>query len=202
MKDCCEITADWSERQRRVLRVVLGINLAMFVIESSAGVLAHSTALLADSVDMLGDAIVYGFSLYVVARGRAWQARAALLKGMVMAAFAIGVLAEVAAKLVRGAVPSAEVMSTIGGLALVANVVCLALLWRRRTDDINMRSAWTCSLNDVAGNVAVLLASTGVASTGAAWPDIAIGLGIAGMFATSAVTVLRSATRELRATPR
>jgi Co/Zn/Cd efflux system component len=75
MTDCCAITADLTMRQRRVLRIVLAINVGMFFVEIIAGVLAHSTALLADSVDMLGDAIVYGFSLYVVARGPVWQAR-------------------------------------------------------------------------------------------------------------------------------
>jgi len=198
MKDCCEITADLTERQRRVLRVVLWINVTMFLVESAAGLLAHSTALLADSVDMLGDAIVYGFSLYVVARGPVWQARGALLKGVIMAAFGAGVLAEVALKLIGGAVPVAQTMGAIGALALAANVVCLALLWPRRTDDVNMRSAWTCSLNDVAGNVGVLLAGVGVALTGRAWPDIAVGLLIAALFATSAVAVMREARRHLR----
>lgn len=198
MKECCEITPDFTERQRRVLQVVLWINVAMFLVESMAGVLAHSTALLADSVDMLGDAVVYGFSLYVVARGPVWQARGALLKGVIMAAFGAGVLAEVALKLVGGAVPVAQAMGAVGALALVANVVCLALLWPRRTDDVNMRSAWTCSLNDVAGNVGVLLAGGGVALTGRAWPDIAVGLLLAALFATSAVTVIRGARRQLR----
>jgi Co/Zn/Cd efflux system component len=59
----------------------------MFILELSAGLAAHSTALLADSVDMLGDAIVYGASLYAVARGPVWQARVAFLKGLIMAAF-------------------------------------------------------------------------------------------------------------------
>ena len=197
MRECCEVRADIPERQRRVLRVVLAINLVMFVIEFVSGVLAHSTALLADSVDMLGDAIVYGFSLYVVSRGAVWQARAALLKGLIMAGFGVGVLAEVSAKLVRGTVPAAEVMGGIGLLALLANATCLLLLWRRRTDDINMRSAWTCSLNDVAGNAGVLLASAGVMTVRSAWPDIAVGLLIAVMFTVSAVSVLGRARRAL-----
>ncbi len=197
MRECCEVRADIPERQRRVLRVVLAINAVMFVIEFVSGVLAHSTALLADSVDMLGDAIVYGFSLYVVSRGAVWQARAALLKGLIMAGFGVGVLAEVSVKLVRGTVPTAEVMGGIGLLALLANATCLLLLWRRRTDDINMRSAWTCSLNDVAGNAGVLLASAGVMTVRSAWPDIAVGLLIAVMFTVSAVSVLGRARRAL-----
>src|SRR2546428_9042905 len=198
MKDCCEVTADYTARQRRVLRVVLWINVAMFLVEATAGLLAHSTALLADSVDMLGDAIVYGFSLYVVARGPVWQARGALLKGVIMAAFGAGVLVEVAFKLAGGVVPVAETMGAIGGVALAANVVCLGLLWPRRTDDVNMRSVWTCSLNDVAGNVGVLLAGAGVALTGRAWPDIVVGLLIAAMFVTSAVAIIRDARAHLR----
>ena len=198
MQECCEITADYSHRQRRVLRVVLVINVAMFLAESTAGFLAHSTALLADSVDMLGDAIVYGFSLYVVARGPVWQARGAFLKGVIMALFGAGVLTEVGLKLIAGVVPAAGTMGVFGAVALIANAVCLALLWPRRRDDVNMRSAFTCSLNDVAGNVGVLLAGTGVALTGQAWPDITVGLLIAALFVTSAVTVIRDARRHLR----
>jgi Co/Zn/Cd efflux system component len=199
MKDCCEVRSDIPERQRRVLQVVLWINVGMFLAEFIAGVVANSTALLADSVDMLGDAIVYGFSLYVVARGAAWQARAALLKGLIMAAFGVGVLVQVIVKILAGLAPSAEVMGGIGLLALAANGACLALLWRRRTDDINMRSAWVCSLNDVAGNGAILVASAAVALTGSGWPDIVVGLLIAAMFGTSAVSVIRSARGGLRA---
>ena len=198
VQDCCEITADHSDRQRRVLGIVLAINVAMFLAESTAGLLAHSTALLADSVDMLGDAIVYAFSLYVVARGPVWQARGALLKGGVMALFGLAVMAEVVIKLIVGVVPAAETMGVFGTLALMANLACLALLWPRRADDVNMRSVFTCSLNDVAGNVGVLLAGAGVAWTGRAWPDITVGLLIAALFVTSAVRVIRDARRSLR----
>jgi len=177
---------------------VLWINLGMFLLEFVAGIVANSTALLADSVDMLGDAIVYGFSLYVVGRGLVWQARGALLKGVIMAGFGVGVIVEVIVKLVRGLTPSAEVMGGIGLLALVANGLCLLMLWRRRTDDINMRSAWVCSLNDVAGNAAVLVASAAVAVTGSGWPDIIVGMMIATMFGVSAFSVIRSAARGLR----
>ena len=98
-------------------------------------------------------------------------------------------------KLARGVTPSADVMSGIGLLALAANAVVLAFLWRRRADDLNMRSVWLCSRNDVIANVAVLLAAAGVGLTDSAWPDIIVGLAIAGLFATSAVDVIRSAVQ-------
>ena len=197
MDECCDFRSDIPQRQRRILRIVLWINAVMFVVEFVAGLASHSTALLADSVDMLGDAIVYGFSLCVIGRGTAWQARAALLKGGIMAAFGAGVLAEVGVKIARGLVPAADVMTGIGALAFAANASVLVFLWRRRGDDINMRSAWVCSRNDVIANASVLVAAVGVAVTGSAWPDIGVGLAIAAMFASSAVTVIRDARRRL-----
>jgi Co/Zn/Cd efflux system component len=147
---------------------------------------------------MLGDALVYGFSLYVVARGAVWQARAALLKGLVMAGFGAGVLAHVVVKILAGRTPAAEVMGGVRLLALIANGACLALLWRRREDDINMRSAWMCSLNDVAGNTGVLAAGAAVALTGSGWPDIVVGLLIAALFSASAIDVIGAARRGSR----
>lgn len=201
MKDCCEVHGDIAAGQRAVLTFVLAVNVAMFLVEFGAGLLARSTALLADSVDMLGDAIVYGFSLYVVARGPRWQARAALLKGGIMAVFGAGILVEVVAKLATAATPREGLMGGVGALALVANVVCLAVLWRRRADDINMRSAWLCSRNDVVANVAVLVAAAGVAVTGSVWPDIAVGLLIAALFLRSSFGVIGEARRALAPEP-
>src|SRR6478752_3129206 len=89
----CEVTA-LRERHSRVLWFVLAINAAMFAVEATAGVLASSTALLADSLDMLGDALVYGFSLFVLARSVRWQASAALAKGAFMLVFGLAVLGE------------------------------------------------------------------------------------------------------------
>jgi Co/Zn/Cd efflux system component len=189
---CCEIRPI-EARQRRVLGLVLWINGLMFGAELGAGILARSTALIADSADMLGDAIVYGFSLYVIGRAPVWAARAALLKGLVMAAFGAGVLLEVGGKLAQGRVPDPHTMGMVGAVALTANVAVLGLLWRHRGDDVNMRSAWLCSRNDVAANGGVLLAALAVALTGSAWPDIVVGLGIAALFGATAVTVVRQA---------
>jgi Co/Zn/Cd efflux system component len=194
MDECCAVR-DVPREQRRVLYAVLWINAAMFLAESIGGLTAHSAALLADSADMLGDAIVYGFSLYVIHRGTVWQARAALLKGIIMAVFGVGVLIQVAVKIVQGLTPTVQVMGAIGALAFAANLLCLVLLKGRRDDDINMRSAWVCSRNDVIGNAAVLAAAALVAVTRSAWPDILIGLLIAGVFGRSAVQIIREASR-------
>jgi Co/Zn/Cd efflux system component len=198
MKGCCA-PGIVEDRQRRVLSIVLVLNAAMFIAEFGAGLLAHSTALLADSLDMLGDALMYGFSLYVLGRGARWQASAALLKGGVMAAFGLGVLAELLVKVVRGVVPVPPVMGLFGMLALGVNLLCLMLLLRHRGDDVNMRSAWVCSRNDVLANVGVLAAAAGVTVTGAAWPDITVGAIIGLVFGVSATSVITEAIGVARA---
>jgi cation diffusion facilitator family transporter len=198
VKECCEIRVDVPLAQRRVLWIVLWINALMFAAELGAGLLAGSTSLIADSVDMLGDALVYGFSLYVVGRGAAWQARAAVTKGGIMVVFGLVVIVEAGSKIVRGVVPESDVMAGMGLVALAANAAVLLLLWRHRGDDLNMRSVWLCSRNDVAANVGVLAAAAGVAITGSAWPDITVGLLIALLFVTSATSIVREAHRRLR----
>jgi Co/Zn/Cd efflux system component len=115
-----------------------------------------------------------------------------------MAAFGVGVLVQVAFKVAHGLVPTAEVMGVVGMLALVANAYCLLLLWRHRGDDINMRSSWVCSRNDVIGNAGVLLAAVGVSLMGSAWPDIVIGLLVAGVFCRSAILILRDVRQEFQ----
>ncbi len=183
-------------RQTSTLRIVLTINAAMFVVELSAGLLAGSVSLLADSLDMLGDALVYAFSLWVVGRGLLWKSRAALAKAAVMGAFGLFVAAEVLYKLFVPQVPAYEAMGGIGLLALIANTVCFALLWRHRGEDINMRSVWLCSRNDLYANTAVLLAAVAVWQTASPWPDLIVGTGICALFLHSAWDVARDVGRE------
>lgn len=196
----CEIEA-LRQRQSATLKMVLAINAVMFVVEITAGLLARSVSLIADSLDMLGDAMVYGFSLYVVARSARMKAVAALIKGGIMAAFGLFVLGQALYKLAVPQVPVFGTMGAIGLLALAANSLCLALLWRHRADDINMQSVWLCSRNDILANVSVLLAALGVWLTGSGWPDMAIGLALAALFLKSALFVLRGALKEFRANP-
>jgi Co/Zn/Cd efflux system component len=89
-------------------------------------------------------------------------------------------------------------MGAMGVLALLANGVCFALLWRHRADDINMSSVWLCSRNDLIANVSVVAAAGGVLLTRSGWPDMVVGIAIAALFARSAITVLSESGRELR----
>lgn len=202
MRDCCndkscEIEA-LRARQSATLRLVLAINAAMFIVEFTGGLLAGSISLLADSLDMLGDAMIYGFSLHAVAHGARRKALSALLKGGVMAGFGLVVLAQAVYRMLYPQAPAAEVIGGIGLLAFLANGLCLALLWRHRSEDINMSSVWLCSRNDIIANVSVLGAALMVWRLGSAWPDILVGVAIAALFLRSAVFVVRAASTELR----
>ena len=172
---------------------MLAVNTGMFLVEFAARLAAASTALLADSLDMLGDGFVYGFSLYVVSRNNAWKAVSALIKGGIMALFGLFVLSQAGYKLLNPTIPQFELIGLIGLLALAANAVCLALLWRHRADDVNMRSVWLCSRNDIIANTSVLLAALGVWLAASQWPDLVVGLGIAALFLRSAVRVCKDA---------
>jgi len=185
--------------QRRVLLAVLAINAVMFVVEFGAGLIAGSAALMADASDMLGDALVYTFSLFALHRSDRWKGGAALIKGIIILAFGIGVIAEVIIKLRSGVPPSSRLMLIFGGLALAANLTCLRLLWRFRRQDLNMSSTFECSRNDVISNVGVLLAAAGVALTGTPWPDLIVGTLVAAIFLRSAVRVIGDALPVLRA---
>ncbi len=201
--DCCDDKELAIEalraRQSATLRIVLAINVVMFVVELASGLLARSTALLSDSLDNLGDAMTYGFSLYAVSRGPRAKAKVALLKGGLITLAGLFVLGQVAYRLMNPAVPVFETMGIIGLIALSANGLCLALLWKHRTEDVNMSSVWECSRNDIASNVAVFVAAGAVWLTQSGWPDLVVGFALACLLLRSAVRVSTSALRVLRA---
>ena len=184
--------------QRRVLTIVLIINAVMFFLEFGAGIVAGSTALMADATDMLGDALVYGVSIYALARSDRWKAGAAMFKGVFILALGVGIVLNVTAKVQSGIPPSSTLMVVFGGLALVANLVCLRLLWRFRSHDVNMVSTFECSRNDVISNVGVLVAAGAVALLNSPWPDIIIGSAMAILFLRSSVRVMADAAPQLR----
>lgn len=202
---CCSSKGKELERlaglaeQRRILQFVLVINAVMFVAEFTAGAIAGSAALMADSVDMLGDALVYGLSLFALSRSDRWKGGAALAKGLFILAFGFGVIFDIAVKLKSGVPPSSTLMLVFGGIALAANLTCLRLLWRFRNHDVNMASTFECSRNDVLSNMGVLIAAAMVAYTVSPWPDIIVGGIIAALFLRSAVHVIRTSLPVLRA---
>jgi cation diffusion facilitator family transporter len=202
--DCCSAKGQELEQlaaqaeQRRVLVVVLVINAVMFVAEFGAGIVAGSTALMADASDMLGDALVYGVSIYAISRSDRWKAGAAAFKGALILLLGLGIVVNIVVKIKSGVPPSSTLMLGFGAAALIANLVCLALLWRFRSQDLNMASTFECSRNDVISNVGVLIAAVAVAGLASPWPDIVIGAAMAMIIFRSSARVLSSAVPQLR----
>ncbi len=202
MGDCCQAkscqTEQLARRQRGVLQIVLAVNGVMFAVELSAGLWASSLSLTGDSLDMLGDAVVYAGSLFVVGAGASAKAKSAILKGSIMATTAVAVAARALWQVFHPAAPESALMAIFGTLALVANLYCLWLLTRHKEDDINMSSIWLCSRNDIVANTSVLAAAAVVALVSSPWPDLLVGMGLTVLFARSAFGVLRSATEQLK----
>ena len=177
--------------EARTLRVLLAINAAMFVVELVAGWLAQSSGLIADSLDMLADAMVYGLSLYAVGKVAATKVRAAHVSGVFQGVLAIGVLADVVRRLVAGSAPEAPAMIGVSLLALAANASCLVLIFRHRHGGAHMRASWIFSTNDVLANVGVIVAGALVAWTGSRIPDLVIGTAVGLLVLAGAARILR-----------
>ncbi len=201
MAGCCDSKGDellaLRDGQRRVLWTVLFINAVLFVAEFTVGWISSSIALLADSLDMFGDAAVYGFSLWVLHRGVSWRARAGLAKGFVQLIFGLFVLGQAMWQATAGTTPTAEAMGIMGLIALTGNAIAFGLLWSHRSDDINMRSTFLCSRNDLFANTAVIGASGFVWLLNSRWPDVIVGVAIAAIFLRTAYQVVTEARSEL-----
>jgi cation diffusion facilitator family transporter len=170
----CACAAAAARAEAKTLRWLLAINAVMFVVELVAGWLAQSTGLIADSLDMFADAMVYGIALYAVGHaGR--QLGAARLSGWLQLLLALGVLVEVLRRWLTGSAPEPLPMMGIALLALAANLACMAMLAKHREGGAHMKASWIFSTNDVLANLGVILAGALVAWTGSNLPDLLIG---------------------------
>ena len=198
---CCSGTVDLQAlhaRQRRVLMVVLAINIATFAMMVVAALYSGSSSLLSGTLDNLGDALTYLLSLAVIGASTRAKARVALFKAVLILGAAVAVAIQIGWRLQNPHVPVFEVMSVAALINLAFNAVCLWLLTPYRNGDVNMASAWECSRNDVFEGFAVLLAGAGVWWFDAGWPDLVIAVALLVMFLRSAWRVFRSAWRDSR----
>lgn len=195
-QDCCvdlTLTARQHQQIKKVLWIVFALNLGMFFIEMGAGLVAKSSALTADSLDMLADAFVYGLSLYVLTESHTLKARASLVKGLLMSLLGLFVVGESVYKIFNPTLPLGQTITVIGGIALLANLASFILLIRHKGEDLNLKSAWVCSRNDVTSNVAVIIAGFLVLYFQSMWPDIIVGLGMSALVLHSSVEIIKEA---------
>ena len=199
--DCCQGKGreleQLQKQHSKVLWIVLLINAIMFVVELVSGLRAQSLSLTGDSLDMLGDALVYGGSLYVIYKSSRAQARVALLKGFIMLASALIVLIRGLYQLSVWSTPAPQTMTQIGILALMANLVCLMLLTSHKEDNLNMSSVWLCSRNDIIANSSVLVAALMITVFKSPLPDILVGFFLTTVFTKSSMKVISASRKQL-----
>ena len=179
--------------ETRTLVLLLAINASMFVVELAAGWIAQSTALIADSLDILADAGVYTVALLAVGSTTRRKTHAAAVSGVIQLALAVGLAFEIARRAMSGSEPMSLLMILISALALIANAACVLLLRKHRHGEIHMRASWIFSTTDVQVNVGVMVAGLLVMMTGAAWPDLVIGAVVCALVVRGGVRILKQA---------
>jgi Co/Zn/Cd efflux system component len=196
MSGCgCEVEIK-DQSQRQVLYWLLGINATMFVIEMGIGLLADSTALIADSLDMLADAVVYGVALYAIGKSLLHKANAARISGFFQMALGVLIIIDIVRRSIYGSEPVSGLMMAMGAVALVANVICLVIIRKQRNEEVHMRASWIFSANDVIANLGVIFAGVLVFWLDSRWPDLVIGVIVSCVVLRGAKMILEDAVNE------
>jgi len=168
----------------------------MFLIEVVVGVLSESTALIADSLDMLADAAVYSIGLYAVGKSLSEKINAALFSGIFQVTLGSLVVLDVLRRFVFGSEPESLLMILIGSIALVANSICLYLISKHRDGEVHMRASWIFSKNDVIANIGIIVGGVLVYIFGSSYPDLIIGLVISVIVIKGGINIIKDAKHE------
>ncbi len=193
MANCgCEIEIK-SKEESRVLIILLSINAVMFIAEFTLGWLSESTGLIADSLDMLADSLVYSVGLYAVGKSLRIKANSAMLSGCLQMTLGTGVLLDIIRRAIIGSEPDSAFMVYVSLVALIANIICLILLAKHRNGEVHMRATWIFSKNDVIANLGVITAGILVYYFSSAIPDLIIGCIISAVVLRGGVQIIKEA---------
>jgi Co/Zn/Cd efflux system component len=180
--------------QKKVLWAVLIINFSFFLIEIIAGFISGSMGLVADSLDMLADAFVYGISLYAVGGTLQRKKNIAEIAGYFQITLAVLGFAEVIRRFfsVEG-LPGFQTMIVVSIFALIANAFCLFLLMKSKSKDAHMRASMIFTSNDVIINFGVIVAGILVLWLQSDLPDLVVGSIVFMLVTFGAVRILKLA---------
>ena len=196
MTDCgCGIEIK-NREESRVLIILLSINAFMFVVEIVLGIMSESTAIIADSLDMLADATVYGIGLYAVGRSPLVKIKAAHLSGIFQVILGVLVSADVIRRLIYGSEPESFLMISVGLRALVANVICLTLIAKHKDGEVHMRASWVFSKNDVIANLGIIISGGFVYLLDSRFPDLIIGMIISIIVIRGGIHIIKDSRNE------
>lgn len=196
MTDCgCGIEIK-NREESRVLIILLSINAFMFVVEIVLGIMSESTAIIADSLDMLADATVYGIGLYAVGRSPLVKIKAAHLSGVFQVILGVLVSADVIRRLIYGSEPESFLMISVGIAALIANVICLTLISKHKDSEVHMRASWVFSKNDVIANLGIIISGGFVYLLDSRFPDLIIGMIISIIVIRGGIHIIKDSRNE------
>ncbi len=180
-------------QQRRTLLTGLGLNAGLAAALGIGGVSADSSALLANALDNASDAAVYLISFLAIGRAGTWKRGATRASGIMLLVFAVGVLVDAVRRVITGTEPIGPTMMALALVAAVVNLICLQLIRRQHSGDVNMKAAETFSFNDFASNGGILVAGGLVLWLDQAWPDLVVGVLVAAIAIKGGVEILRDA---------
>ncbi len=188
------ISSENHQSERKLLWTVLIINFSFFAIEILIGFLANSMGLIADSLDMLADATVYGLSLFAVGGAIAKKKKVARFAGYFQIILAIIGFTEVIRRFVGiERMPNFQAMIIVSIFALIANVICLYLLQKGKSKEAHMQASMICTSNDVIINTGVISAGLLVNWLNSSYPDLIIGAVVFVIVARGAYRILQIA---------
>lgn len=185
-----------NREESKVLIVLLVINAFMFFAEIILGFLSQSTALIADSLDMLADAAIYGIGLYAVGKSPLVKIKAAYMSGIFQVILGVLVLVDITRRFLLGSEPQSYLMVSVGMAALLANLVCLKLISKHRKGEVHMRASWIFSKNDVIANLGIIIGGLLVYILGSRYPDLVIGFAISVVVIRGGILIVKDAANE------
>lgn len=196
----CEIEIK-NKEESRILIILLAINAVMFFIEITLGIISESTALIADSLDMLADATVYSIALYAVGKSAYKKIKAAHISGVFQMVLGVTVLFDIIRRTILGSEPESLLMVFVGIIALMANLICLKLISKHKAGEVHMRASWIFSKNDVIANLGIILGGGLVYLFGSRFPDLVIGLAISIIVIRGGIHIIQDANNEKQNQP-
>jgi len=163
-------------RERKILWIVLIINFSFFVLEMVTGFISNSMGLVADSLDMLADSIVYGLALIAVGGTVAKKKNAAKFAGYFQIVLALIGFSEVIRRFIGDErIPDFQTMILVSVLALIANIICLYLLHIIRSKEAHIKASMIFTSNDIIINLGVITAGLLVNWLNSGLPDLIVG---------------------------
>jgi Co/Zn/Cd efflux system component len=172
------------------------LNVAIAVGFFVLGAFGDSSALIANGLDNTSDSVVYAISLFAMTRSDSWKRAAANVSGALLLILAIGIAVDAVRRYYSGSEPLGPLMISMALVAAIVNGICIWLLARLEDPDVNVRAANTFSLNDFISNGGILVAGGLVWWLGTNWPDLVVGMAVAGIAAWGGVGILRDAHGE------